>query len=284
VILPVPKFAQANSISTFSQTSSQLSLDRLPAQSWLAARIPNKPEELETLMPTMTVEQMDVLGLFVEHILPLPPVPINSLLIGDNRVPQDHCLYTLVAGNRPLTYDEILKCAPIILTNKDGDMALTVKGEEKRFTPLIIRRSRNSNGKSVAGPGEIAEWVSEILQQKCSLKRTAEPISAPLVLINYASLAALNRKIKTPLSAEMLGAHIVVNCEALQERTWSNTVQIDQAEFQIGKLVVHPTFRVDQFHWESTAEDLPSKVASPTGTLVFGRYVVPTKSGLVRKF
>jgi len=223
------------------------------------------------------IADWDVLGLFVHPVLPLPGLPQRKLTFTLGGLPEEHLLYWLACDGELITSD-ILAQAPLSVTRgQNKELLLTPVPEKPGFPKMAITKTTDRLE-------EINAWLSELYHRHCTLQTMQAPLPVRLALISTASLRTVNAALAVPLTAEALGANLVVETEnAFAENSWTDFITIEKVQFSVGEAISHPHIQVDAMPWKdelaSEQHTLRDYLTAADGTLILGRFLSTTKEG-----
>jgi uncharacterized protein YcbX len=237
-------------------------------------------------MLTKPFTEVDVLGCFVQPIVPLNLIMVKQLTVkNDGKVANNQLFRLLFGGSHPNQQELAQMPQLFVETNQFEEIIL--KTDKPGFNPLLV--------KSDADPGlnaslkEANEWLSTLLGLSCTLRPVEGNRAQTLLVVSYGSLNALNDALKHRLTVENFGANLVVDAEAWTEFQWGSELKVDNVQFMVGETAVHTHLDVVELWKEESELRSEQKAFRPNvlGTdrrLRFGRMVQPVTAGTITRF
>ncbi len=236
-------------------------------------------------MPTQTFTEVDVLGCYVQPIVPLNVVSVSQLeLTKDGRVANNQ-LFKLFIGGQFALQTELANNLPKITVHLFEGGEIVLETEKAGSSRLFIKCNAQTTDLSEAN-----EWLSDVLGYPCQLRTMETNRVQTLSVVSYGSFMAFNGALITPIAIEKLGANLVIDAPEWAETEWGTEVFINKVQFIVGPAVVHPQIDVVKLNWKEE-ENLTSaqKLFRPLllGTdrsLRFGRSVQPVTAGSIVRY
>jgi len=237
-------------------------------------------------MLTKPFTELDVLGCFVQPIVPMNVIKRKSLTIASNGRVANNQLFKLFIGGQFAIQSDLAVMPKVVADEHEEELAL--ESDRPGFPPLVLKL--NPENPAESDTREPNNWLSEFFQHPCQLRPITDTRIPQLVIASYGSFIALNNALTNPLPIESLAANLVIDAEPWAEMNWGTEVSINQVQFVVGEPMTHPQLDVVKLNWKEEGELTSAQklfrpyVVGNDRRLRFGRMAQPVTGGKITRF